>query len=487
MVRVRFAPSPTGFLHIGSARTALFNWLFARNMKGKFILRIEDTDVARSSKEAVEQILSSLEWLGLNWDEGPKVGGSYGPYYQSQRLEIYREFSQKLLKEGKAYPCYCTEEELEERRAKMREKKEMPRYDGRCRNLSESERKRLEEEGRKHVIRLKWDKPVDSIEDLIHGRISFKEHQFDDFIIVKADGTPTYNFSCVIDDYLMKITHVIRGDDHITNTPRQIALYEALALPLPQFAHIPLILGPDRSRLSKRHGAVDLLEYRREGYLPDALINFLALLGWSPGENRELFTRDELISRFSLERITRRNAIFNREKLDWMNGQYIKRLSTEEFATFAIPFLKDSGYLKGRIDEKWLREVLELYKPRTRVFSQIVEKADYLFLDEPKYDEEAVEKFLKRDYIPSLLQKIKTVLEETEPFNPEQIETNLRNLIEKLNISVADFVHPLRVVVTGKADSPPLFHVMSLLGKEKTLKRLKRIQEKGFGEEGKVL
>ncbi|HIE43758.1 MAG TPA: glutamate--tRNA ligase, partial [Candidatus Omnitrophica bacterium] len=381
---------------------------------------------------------------------------------------------------------------LKEKRERMKKKGEVPRYDGKCRNLNENERKRLERVGRKPVIRFKWEKPVDSVTDLIHGQISFKEHQFDDFIIVKTDGRPTYNFSCVIDDHLMGITHVIRGDDHITNTPRQIALYGALELPLPQFAHIPLILGPDKARLSKRHGAVDLLQYKREGYLPEALINFLALLGWSPGRNQELFARDELIQLFSLDRITRRNAIFNKEKLEWMNGQYIKKLPGEKFISLVEPYLRDAGYIKETVDRKWFAKVAELYRLRVRRLSQIVDKADFLFLEEFHYDEEAVNKFLMREYVSSFLDHVERTLERIAPFTPEAIERDLRALAEKLNIGGGDFIHPLRVAITGKSESPPLFDVISLLGKEKTLKRIKKakryfLKESVHPDEGKAI
>ena len=473
MVRVRFAPSPTGFLHIGGTRTALFNWLFAKHNKGKFILRIEDTDAARSTKEAGEQILDSLKWLGLNWDEGPLVGGPHEPYYQSQRFPIYKKFIDKLLSEGKAYHCYCSSVELDERREEMKKKGEVPRYDGRCRNLTDDERKKLGKDGKQRAIRFKWTNPVVSFKDAIHGEISFKDHQFDDFVIFKTDGTPTYNFSCVVDDYTMEITHVIRGDDHITNTPRQLALYEALGFSPPIFAHIPLILGTDKARLSKRHGAVGLLEYKKEGYLPEAIMNFLSLLGWSPGNNKEILSKEELIDSFSLERITSRNAVFNKEKLDWMNGFYLKNLPTEKLLEYLMPYLEEAGFIKGKPDKQKLIKMVELYKPRIRTLFQIVDNSDFLFLDKPSYNEEAVNKFLKRDYVGSLLDKVEDRLSKLEVFSVPEIEKTLRELAEELKMKGADFIHPLRVAITGKAVSPPLFDVISLLGKEKTIKRIR--------------
>ncbi len=436
-------------------------------------MRIEDTDITRSTKVAEEQILESLKWVGLDWDEGPLVGGPHEPYYQSQRLPIYKKFIDKLLDEGKAYLCYCTSAELDERREQMKKKGEVPRYDGRCRNLTDEERKKLVKEGKQEVIRFKWMNPVFSFNDTIHGKISFKDHRFDDFIILKTDGTPTYNFSCVVDDYTMEITHVIRGDDHITNTPRQIALYEALKFNLPTFAHIPLILGPDKTRLSKRHGAVGLLEYKKEGYLPEALMNFISLLGWSPGNNKEILSKEELISSFSLERIISRNAVFNKEKLDWMNGSYIKNLPTEKLTSHLLPYLEEAGFIKGKPDKQKLTSMVELYKPRIRTLSQIVNNADFLFRDKLSYNKEAVNEFLKRDYVRLLLEKVEERLEKLEVFSVPEIEKTLRKLAEEMNMKGADFIHPLRVAITGKSVSPPLFDVISLLGKEKTIKRIK--------------
>jgi len=484
MVRVRFAPSPTGFLHIGGARTALFNWLFAKHNKGKFILRIEDTDLTRSTKEAELQILDSLKWMGLDWDEGPLVGGPHEPYYQSRRIQIHKKFLTKLLDEGKAYRCYCTSEELDALREEQKKKGEVPHYNGKCRNLTAAEQEKLKKEGRKEVIRFKWITPVRPFKDLIHGEINFAEHQYDDFVIMKADGSPTYNFSCVVDDHTMEITHVIRGDDHITNTPRQIAIYEALGFSPPQFAHIPLILGSDKSRLSKRHGAVGVLEYKKEGYLPEALMNFISLLGWSPtptarrpggspGTNQEIMSKEELIRTFSLERVISRNAVFNKEKLDWMNGVYLKTLPTEKLLEELMPYLKEAGFIKDKPDKAMLMKIVEIYKPRIRTLEQIVSNADFLFQDKLNFNEDAVNKFLKRDYVPSLFDKVEKKLQDLKEFNPHEVETALRQLAEELKMKGADFIHPLRVALTGKEVSPPLFDVIGLLGKEKTIKRIK--------------
>jgi len=473
-VRVRFAPSPTGFLHIGGTRTALFNYLFAKNQKGKFILRIEDTDLTRSSEEAHQQILDGLAWLGLLWDEGPGKDGPCGPYLQSERLAIYQKYVEKLLKEDKAYSCYCTPEELEKKREEMRKRGENPHYDGKCKNLSSEERKPLEKEGRKAVIRFRWDDEVSSIDDLIHGTVSFEQHTYDDFVIQKADGSPTYNFACVVDDHLMEITHVIRGDDHLTNTPRQIALYNALGFPPPKFAHIPLILGADKSRLSKRHGATNLLEYREMGYLSESLFNFLALLGWSPGTNQEILSQKELIEKFSLKRITKRNAVFNLTKLEWMNGQYIKKLTIAELVKLVRPYLEEKGLLKGKeVEGEWLEKIVVLYQPRIRTLAQIAEDADFFFLAEVHYQKEAVEEFLRKDYVPDLLARVGERLEKVGSFTVEEIENQMRNLADSLDMSGKDFIPPLRVALTGKTASPPLFDVIYLLGKEKTLERIR--------------
>ncbi|MCD6521211.1 glutamate--tRNA ligase [Candidatus Calescamantes bacterium] len=474
MVRVRFAPSPTGFLHIGGARTALFNWLFARHEGGKFILRIEDTDITRSDEKLIGKIIESLKWLSIDWDEGPEVGGRYGPYFQSQRFEIYRKYAEKLLKEGKAYLCYCLPEELEARRKEMIKRKEVPRYDGRCRNLTLKQREKFEKEGRKPVIRFRWDEAVEGFQDEIHGYLDFQKHSFDDFIIIKRDGSPTYNFACVIDDHLMEITHVIRGDDHITNTPRQIAIYRAFGWTPPRFAHLPLILGPDRSRLSKRHGATDVLEYKKMGYLPEALLNYIALLGWSPDTDEEILSREELIRKFNLKGITKRNAVFNIDKLNWINSQYIKRLEFEEWKKIALKYLEEKGIsIKSRTEE-WWKKFLKIYQPRTRTLEELYKNSQFFFNSNYPYNVEAVEKVLSKSYVPSLLEDLKEEISEITPFTVENIENVLRESCSHKGLSGREFIHPLRVAVTGQMVSPPIFDVLFLLGKEECLRRIER-------------
>lgn len=428
MVKVRFAPSPTGYLHVGGARTALFNYLFARHHKGRFILRIEDTDRERSSEEFLSDILDSLKWLGIEWDEGP--------IFQSQRLEIYRGHAERLLKKGYAY-----------------------------------------EERTERGIALRFKANVDSVkfQDLIRGEIEFKEG-LQDIVIIKSDGTPTYNFACVVDDALLGITHVIRGEDHISNTPKQILLYQALEFQIPKFAHLPLILGPDRSRLSKRHGAVALSEYRRQGFLPEAMFNFLALLGWSPGDNREILTKKELINLFDLDRIKKANAIFDIEKLKWMNKRYMKNLKDEEFEEMAKDFIRQVGLLDeySSLPEDKRKMLLSLLKPRVRTFSEYAENLSYIFHNDYEMEEEAVEKFLKGDKIKEILEELRQRLSKLDKFDKENIEKVIRSLASELNIEAKGIIHPLRVVLTGRAVSPPLFELMEIIGKGNVLARMSK-------------
>ncbi|MFY9204018.1 MAG: glutamate--tRNA ligase, partial [Limnochordia bacterium] len=337
-VRVRFAPSPTGYLHVGGARTALFNYLYAKHHHGVFVLRIEDTDLARSTEASTRAILDSMAYLGLDWDEGPEKGGDYGPYFQSQRLELYKEYAEKLLSMGRAYECYCTPEELDQIRQEAAAQGRDPKYDGRCRNLTDTQRREFVRQGRKPVIRFKADfEGTTLVDDLIRGQVIFDNNQLDDFVIIKSDGMPTYNFAVVIDDALMRITHVIRGEDHLSNTPKQIQIYQALGFAVPQFAHIPMILGPDRTRLSKRHGATSVGQFQEEGYLAEAMVNYLALLGWAYDDSQTIFSKTELIEKFSLSKVSKNPAVFDLAKLQWMNGVYIRELSLDELYQRTLP------------------------------------------------------------------------------------------------------------------------------------------------------
>ncbi|MDO9464848.1 MAG: glutamate--tRNA ligase [bacterium] len=475
--RVRFAPSPTGSLHLGNVRTAIFNWLFARHAKGTFILRMEDTDKERSTPESVSLILESLRWLGLDWDEGPDVGGDFGPYYQMQRLDKYKKYIDILIKGNMVYSCFCTPERLAEMRLQMQKKKLPPRYDGKCKNLSAEEIKHLTSQGIKHVLRFRVPTTgITEFNDLIHGKISIENSVLDDFVIVKSDAGPTYNFACVVDDIEMKITHVIRGDDHISNTPKQIAVYKALGCNSPKFAHIPLILGPDKAKLSKRHGAASPLEYRDMGYLPHALLNFLTLLGWAPGDNREVMSRDEIIESFSIEKINDRNAVFDSQKLDWMNGIYIRKMPLEKLVGIALEELKKAKLIKDTkevgIDK--ISKIVGLIQERLKKFSEIPQLINYFFMDTPIYEEKAVNKFLRKDGIPQMLQELCNVIEGVKSFDIETLESVVRAFIEKKGLKPGDVIHPVRVALTGRAASPPIFDVMEVLGKQTCLERIQK-------------
>ncbi len=461
MVKVRFAPSPTGYLHLGGARTAIFNWLFARHNNGIFVLRIEDTDKSRSTEESIHEILEAMEWLGLDWDEGP--------YRQTDRMEIYKREVQRLLDEGKAYYCYCTPEELEERKKKALEEGRMPKYDGRCRERKEPR------EGVKPVVRLKVNQEGETvIHDLIKGEVVYPNSQLDDFILVRSDGTPTYNFVVVVDDALMGITHVIRGDDHLNNTPKQIQLYQALGYDPPLFAHVPMILGPDRTRLSKRHGATSVLAYREEGYLPEALFNFLVRLGWSHGD-QEIFSREELIKYFSLENVGKSPAVYNPDKLLWLNAHYIKTGDTQRLARLLIPFLVREGLLeKGEEPPiQWLCRVVDTLKERAKTLKEMAQMASFYFKEPESYDPKGERKFLKAGLLP-YLEALVQELEALEDFSEEKVEDAFNRVMKKFDIKLKHLAQPCRVALTGKTVSPGIFEVISVLGREKTVSRLKK-------------
>ncbi len=468
-VRVRFAPSPTGYMHIGGARTTIFNYLFARHHGGDFILRIEDTDRVRSTKESEEAILRDLRWLGLSWDESVDVGGEYGPYRQSERMDIYRRYAEKLLEEGKAYKCYCTEEELEERRREAIKKGLPPKYDGRCRNLSEEERRRFEEEGRKPSLRFKVDEegPDIVVHDLIRGDVSFKRDVIGDFVIMRKDNTPTYNFACVIDDYLMKITHVIRGEEHLSNTPRQLLLYEALGFTPPLFAHVSMILGPDRTKLSKRHGDTSLEEYRRKGYLPEALFNYLALLGWSPGDDREILSKEELIGLFSLERVAKSPAIFDMGKLNWMNGIYIRKTPDEKLLDYLLPYFKEMGVDTSSTERLLL--IVKALKDSLEVLSDIKEKGR-VFFERPK-----LEKGIIKDEDVEILSLFIEEIPDDVNGNREKALDFLKKYIKKTGKKAGKVLPPLRMALTGEKHGVELDWVVAILGKDECIERIKEV------------
>ncbi len=474
MIRVRFAPAPTGYLHIGGARTALFNWLFAKQHQGKFILRVEDTDIKRSTQESVQAILDSLNWLGITWDEGP--------YFQSERIHIYKEYVEKLLQENKAYYCYCTPEELETQRKKALESPDMPAYDGRCKNLSLAQRQKYESADRKPVVRFHILPGITSVNDLIREELTFDNRLLGDFIILKSDGMPTYNFACIIDDALMEITHVIRGEDHISNTPRQILLYQALGFELPIFAHLPLILGMDKTPLSKRHGDVAIKHYIEEGYLPEALVNYLALLGWSTSDSQQIISGTELVTKFSLERVSKNSAIFDLEKLRWLDGEYIKGLEIDTLTGLCGRYLNKLEIGNWKLEIGNFKEIVRLFQERMRTLGDFVERARFFFVDTDslKYEPEAMT-LLTKNGVSEIMEEVKLRLSQLPSFTPEAIEICIRGLAEELRIKAADIIHPLRAILTGSKVSPGIFEVVSLLGQEIVEERISKILERVKG------
>jgi glutamyl-tRNA synthetase len=475
--RVRFAPSPTGYLHVGGARTALFNWLFARRHGGTSILRIEDTDTERSSDEMVAGILESMRWLGLDWDEGPEAGGPHAPYVQTQRFNRHRELARRLLGEGHAYRCFCSPERLREKREEAEKAGGGWQYDRRCLQLPEAERQSLERSGAESAVRFKVPPGKTSYVDRVRGRIEFDHAQIEDFIILRSNGLPTYHLSVVADDVDMEITHVIRGDDHISNTPKHILLWQALGQTPPEFAHIPLILGADKKRLSKRHGATSVTEYERLGYLPEAMVNFLGLLGWSPGGDRELMSRDELIAAFDLDGISGGDAVFNPEKLDWFNTQYLAQLTPDDLVGRVRPQLEAAGLWSeeyGGERRLWLQRVLTLVMPRVRRLPDFVEQAGPFLTRTVDYDPEAVRKHLTQadldKHVDALIEAFDT---DAEPFDEPTIEHVLRTVADERRIKAAMLIHAARIATTGKAVSPGIFEVLALMGKPLTLSRLR--------------
>ena len=472
-IRVRFAPSPTGYPHLGNIRTALFNWLFARHHGGKFILRIEDTDVARTVEGAVENIIDSLKWLGLDWDEGP--------YFQSQRLPLYQEIARKLVDQGHAYLCYCSPQRLAEMRQEQMRKKQPPKYDRHCRELTEQQKAQMKASGVTPVVRFKTPLGGEtSFHDLIRAKVTFQNDTLDDFILLKSDGYPTYHLANVVDDHLMAISHVLRADEWLSSTPRHILLYQVLDWQPPQFAHLPMILGPDRAKLSKRHGATNIIEYQSQGLLPEAMINFLSLLGWSLDDKTELLSREELTKHFTLERVGKTAAIFNKDKLDWMNGVYLRRLTPEQFASQAAPFLQRDlpSSVKRPLDNNYISTIMPLIQERARTLGDVPHLTDFFFLDELEYDQGLL---IKATDAVSAMKAIETSLERLKPleaWNAVSVENILRPLATELGLTTSKFFGLLRVAITGRTASPPLFQTMAALGKERCLKRLNNALQK---------
>jgi glutamyl-tRNA synthetase len=488
-VRVRFAPSPTGFLHVGGARTALFNYLFARALGGTFILRIEDTDAARSTDESLAAILEGMRWLGLTWDEGPDAGGAHGPYFQSERRESYGRHAKVLLDQERAYPCYCTAAELEERREAQIKRNQPPRYDGRCRALEAPARARLEAEGRGAALRFALPPSGETAwDDVVRDRVAFQNDVLDDFVLVRSDGLPTYNFACVVDDHEMAISHVIRGDDHISNTPRQILLDQALGWTPPAFAHVPMILGADGTRLSKRHGATSVAAYRDLGLLPEAMVNFLALLGWSFDGQRELFSLPELEQAFKLERVGSNPAVFNLEKLEWMNGQHLKRLPEDERTRRAMEFLAARGHdLSGRSAE-WQAALVRAIGDRLKTLMDAERYGAFALREEVEMDEAAWAEVRERPEAGVRLEALAGRIERDPEFSLASLERETRGLAAELGIKAGELMATARVALTGRKVAPGLFEVMWLLGRERAVERLRDAAERWADEtqEGRV-
>jgi glutamyl-tRNA synthetase len=472
-VRVRFAPSPTGYLHVGGARTALYNYLYARKRGGTFVLRIEDTDVARSTHESLTAILDSLSWLGLRWDEGPGVGGAHGPYFQSERRSRYALHARALEQAGRAYPCYCTAEELEERRRAQAARGEAPRYDGRCRSLTIEARQQRAASQAPAALRFAlpasgetgWD-------DVVRDRVTFRNDVLDDFVIVRSDGHPTYNFACVVDDHEMEITDVVRGDDHISNTPRQLLLYQAFGWTPPRFAHVPMILGADGTRLSKRHGATSVEAYRDLGFLPEAMVNFLALLGWSYDGQREIFALSDLEQLFQLERVGSNPAVFNTEKLEWLNGQHLRGLTEDERLRRVEAYLEGRGIDLGSRPLEWRRTLVRAIGDRMKTLADVERYGGFALTDALEIDEAAWDDLSGRPEVGPRLKALAARVGADAEFTLESLERGLRALAAERGVKAGELIAAARVALTGRKVSPGIFEVMWLLGCETTVRRL---------------
>jgi nondiscriminating glutamyl-tRNA synthetase len=479
-VRVRYAPSPTGHLHIGNARTALFNYLFARNQKGKFIIRIEDTDKKRNIEGGEESQLKYLKWLGIDWDESIDVGGEYGPYRQSERNHIYKKYYEDLLERGLAYKCYCTEEELEKEREEQLARGEMPRYSGKCRHLTDEERAKLEKEGREPSIRFKVPSgKVYKFNDMVKGEVAFESDGIGDFVIVKKDGTPTYNFAVAIDDHLMKITHVLRGDDHISNTPKQLMIYEAFDWEPPVFGHMTLIVNENRKKLSKRDETIIqfIEQYEELGYLPEAIFNFIALLGWSPVGEEEIFSKEEFIEMFDPDRLSKSPAVFDKQKLAWMNNQYMKKLDLDKVIELALPHLIKAGRLPENMTEEqkhWARRLISLYHEQMSYGAEIVELSELFFKEDIQYDEEA-QAVLAEEQVPEVLKAFLAEIQQLENFAADEIKAAIKSVQKTTGQKGKKLFMPIRVATTGQTHGPELPLAIELLGKEKVVSRIEKL------------
>lgn len=483
-VRVRMAPSPTGFLHIGGARTALFNWLFAKHNKGAFILRIDDTDVARSTDESMQEIYTALKWLGLEWDEGGDIGGPYGPYVQSERKNIYEDYVEQLLDSGNAYRCYCNPDELEEIRTAARAAKSTRSYDGRCRELTQDEIDAYLLDGRKPTVRIKMpDTPI-RVDDLILGSRNIDPSTLEDEVIVRSNGMPNYNLTSIIDDAEMHITHVIRGTEHLNNTPKQIAIANALGLNIPQFAHIPLVLDDSGRKLSKRHHGdlVAVNRYREQGYLPEAMLNFVARLGWSYDDQQEIFSIDELIEKFDLDRVGKSGSVFDIKKLEWLNSHYINQLDVSARTNAVMPFWEQEGLVDSDTDRDWLEKIVEAVGERLTTFQDIIPQTRYFFTDDFEYDAKAAKKWWggsdeKKQKTCEILTHLSQILEDISAFDLETVEAAVWKYTDENDIKRVAAMQAMRIALTGTSFGPSLFDIVVLLGKDEVLKRIQRAIE----------
>ena len=485
-VRTRYAPSPTGYPHVGNIRTALFAWLYARHNNGVFILRIEDTDVERSVEGSLENILESMRWLGMDWDEGPERGGNYGPYVQSQRLQLYKDAACKLVESGHAYYCYCSPKRLEELREEQARNKLAPGYDRCCRNLTAAQRQEKEASGITPVVRFKVPTTGRTeFHDEIWGDVAFENSNFEDLVLLKSDGYPTYHLANVVDDQAMEISHVIRAEEYISSTPLHLMIYEALGYVLPKFAHVPMVLGPDRSKLSKRHGSTSILEFREQGYLPEALLNFMALVGWSLDDKTDIISRAELIKNFSLERVSKTAAIFNYEKLQWMNGQYMRSLTTGDFIQRALPFLEKGlpAEVKRPLDIAYVKMVLPLMQERVKLLSEVAVLSEYFFIEQLHYDSQLfISKDMSAESTVSALKISWERLEKQTDFDAASLEATMRPLCVELQLKAGQLFGAVRTAVSGRIATPPLFQMMAVLGKERCLKRIETALAKLEGD-----
>jgi len=484
-VRTRYAPSPTGYLHVGGAWMAFFNWLFARHYKGRFILRVEDTDRSRSTEAYETAILEDLRWLGLEWDEGPDVGGPDAPYRQTERGALYRRHAQVLAAHGAAYPCYCTTEELDAERARAAAERRPYRYSGRCRDLGAADRARLEGEGRHPALRFRvpHDHPPIVVDDLVLGRVEFQPEDLDDFFIERRDGTPLYNFANVVDDHSMEITHIIRGSEHLSNTPRQFLMDEAFGWGHPQVAHLPVLLGVDRKKLSKRHGDTSVREYAAQGFLPEALVNFFALMAWYPEDGRELFSAPELVERFRIEEMGKSGAVFDTHKLTWMNGVYLQeayRRDPARVVDLVVGYLRRAGMLDGEADpaqRAYVAKIVAIMGERLRVPGDVLAYGDFFFRDEVAYDPKAVGQYLEDPGVVTLLETVREALAAAPAYDRGAVEAAVRGAADALGVKSSVVIHPLRVALTGKTVGPGLFELIEVLGRDRVLRRLDRVCE----------